>query len=211
MLPHRQRIAVAVDGDLRGLSISIIGFNQFGAAPAGTDHIAISPDIIAGAVGLPPHRQRVAVAVDGDLRTVSISCIIGLNQFSSTPAGAGHIAIGPDTAVSVIVLLPHHQCIAIVVDGNLRVCSIPCIALNQFSASPAGTGDIAIGPDIIAGAIVLVPHRQRIAAAVDGDLRVFSSPCIIGLNQFSSAPAGAGHIAIGPDIIASAIRLLPHR
>ena len=125
---------------MRAIGIPVIvGLNQCGAAPAVAVK-AVGPDVIAGAIGLPPHGQRIAAAVDGDLGLIGTPIIVGLNQRGAAPAAAVK----------------------------------------------------AVGPDVNAGAIGLSPHRQRIAAAVDGDLGLIGNPCIVGLNQCGAAPGAIG-------------------
>ena len=90
--------------------------------------------------------------------------------------------------------------------GKLSVSGIICF--NQPRPSPARDGHIAVGPDIISCAIKLRPDRDGIAGRVKGDLGTKSASGIC-FNECGGGPARAGHIAVGPDIISYAIRLIP--
>ena len=91
MIPHRDGIAVGVEGDLwiPGIT-SIVGFDQLRRAPGiRTGGIAVCPDVVAGSVVLIPHRDGIAVGVDGDLWIIGTPGIVGFNQFGFLPAGIG--------------------------------------------------------------------------------------------------------------------------
>jgi len=87
-------------------------------------------------------------------------------------------------------LLPHRNGIAAVIKRDLRVEGISCVVgLNQFGGAPTGAIK-TVGPNVGTATIVLVPHRDGIAAAIKRDLRA-SGTASVGLNQFGGAPAGA--------------------
>ena len=208
MPPHCNGIAAAIKGNLRVLYITcIICLEQFSRTPAGTIK-TVGINIISSTVILVPHCNGIAAAINGNLRHKCITCIICLDQFSRAPAGAIK-TIGIKIFSSTVTLLPHCNGIAAAIKGNLRrKCTICIICLEQFSRTPAGTIK-TVGINIISSTVILVPHCNGIAAAINGNLRHKCITCIICLDQFSRAPAGAIK-TVSPNIINSTVRLIPH-
>lgn len=98
---------------------------------------AVGPNVVTGAVGLVPHRDGIATAINRDLRIKGSSCVVGLNQFGSAPAGAIK-AVGHNVVIGTVVLEPHRDRIAAVINRSLRVKGISCVVgLNQFVSAPA--------------------------------------------------------------------------
>ena len=54
------------------------------------------------------------------------------------------------------------------------------------------------------------PHRDGSVVGVRGDCWVMSTASV-GFDQRGDAPTAAGGVAVGPDVPAHAVVLLPHR
>ena len=70
--------------------------------------------------------------------------------------------------------------------GNARI-----VGLDERGRAPAGAGGVAVGPDVVARAVGLLPHRQRIAVGVDGDLRVYAEPAL-SVSMSAAVPQAFG-------------------
>ncbi|MCP5010156.1 MAG: hypothetical protein GY942_09280, partial [Aestuariibacter sp.] len=108
---------------------------------------------------------------------------------------------GPDVIAVAIALYPDRNGIAAVIDGDLGIGRISrIIGLDQLRAVPARAHYVSVGPDVIAGTIVLIPDRNGIAAVIDGDLGFVRNSHIIGLDQLRATPARARYVSVGPDV-----------
>ena len=206
---------MGVDGDLWITGVpGIVGLDQLCRAPGiRTGGIAVGPDVVAGSVGLSPHRDGVAVGVEGDLWITGIPGIVGFDQLCRAPARIWGIAVGPDVVAGSVVLAPNRDGVASGVEGDLRTIGIPgIVGFDQLRRAPTRIWGIAVGPDVVAGSVVLSPHRDGIAVGVHGDLWVIGTPGIVGFDQLRRAPGiRTGGIAVGPDVVAGAVGLAPHR
>lgn len=149
-----------------------------------------------------PHRQRVTVGIQSDLRTFGIANIIGLDQLGHSPAAAVKV-IGPDIpGASAIHLLPHRQRVAVSIQSDLGVRSISnIIGLNQLGCSP-GAAFKAIGPNaIFACAIILGLHRQTPAVGIQSDLRISNSNIVSAHPNLFGCFPGAISGGKGPGVI----------
>jgi hypothetical protein len=83
------------------------------------------------------------------------------------------------------------------------------VSLKQFGSAPAGPIKAVIPNACKIIFIILDPHCNCIAAAINRDLSITSATIVVSFDQFGGAPAGAIKIA-GINVISSIIELGPH-
>ena len=212
LTPHSNCITVLPYRNLRIISTScIIRLNLFCRPPTKTGYISICPNVSPCSIILIPHSKCIPVLIYRNLRFVSISYIIRLNQFCRLPTRTGYISICPNVAPCAIILIPHSNCITVLIYRNLRFISISyIIRLNQFCRLPTRTGYISICPNVVHCTIPLTPHSNCITVLPYRNLRIISTSCIICLNQFCRLPTRTGYISICPDVSPCSIILIPH-
>ena len=94
---------------------------------------------MAGTIGLIPHRQRIATAVECDLWVKGFSYIVGFNQFRGAPAAAVK-TVGPDAIAAAIGLMPHRQRITAAIECDLWIRGSSRTVINQFRGAPGTLG-----------------------------------------------------------------------
>src|SRR5512133_638211 len=111
-------------------------------------------------------------------------------------------AVGPDVGARTVGLVPHGLRLAIDADGDLGLIGITrVVGLDECGRAPAAAGGVAVGPDVVTGAVRLTPHRQGIAAGGEGELGTSGIARVVGLDERRRAPAGASDVAAGPDAV----------
>ena len=76
--------------------------------------------------------------------------------------------------------------------------------------APTTSNGMSRGPDDGLGAIKLRPNNEGVAVCVDVELWCARAPGVVAFDEFGSTPISANHTAVGPNIVASAIGLVPH-
>ncbi len=165
---------------------------------------------VFGTLQLPQHDQ-LALRIAGDVGRTGIAIAV-FNLGGLAPASAGHHAVGHDARALPLLVLPHHHSVALAVKADLGRMGLNGVGgIDPLRFAPACAHRIAVGCDAGMLAVRLLPHRHRIALAVQCHARVVSAASVIGLDQLRHAPAPAWCLTVGPNVVTLAIKLLPHR
>ena len=119
----------------------VIGFDELRFAPTRADHISVRVDVVPKAVELLPHRYRIARAVDGHLRVLSISGVSSLDESRSPPASPRLVPVRIDAIPYAVILRPYRYRIARAVSSHLRSVNYSsCGGLDQHCGTPTNGG-----------------------------------------------------------------------
>src|SRR5437773_1231288 len=94
---------------------------------------------------------------------------VGFDERGDGATAAGGVAGGADVPSHAVGLLPHRDCVAVGVRGDLRATGVTIVGFDQRGDAPTAAGGVAVGPDVPAHAVVLLPHRDGVAVGVHGD------------------------------------------
>ncbi len=216
LLPHGERGAGRIDGDLGAGGLACVNLDQCGRAPAAPRGVAVCPDVVMGAIELAPYGNGIACVIGGDLRVVGIPGVIALDQRGRTPAAAGGVAVGPDVGAGTVALRPHRQRVARAIDSDPGAgCNDCIVAPDQRCRAPAAPCRVAVGPDaglsVGVVVVVLLPYHQGATRRIDGNPGQIGILRVIALDHRRRTPAAPCRVTVCPDTVASPVRLVPHR